>query len=81
MRILLGELKPALEFAHGFSSEDMLDFIGVFMHVIGRELDGVGQVEFPQAMVANDLAGALPSGRGEKHDVAFLVGGDKTVAR
>ena len=81
MRIFLCELESTLELAHGFGAEDVLDFISIFMDVIGRELHGVRQIKFPQAMVANDLASALPSGRCEKDDVALFMSRDETVAR
>ena len=81
VRIFLRELEAPLELTDGFSAEDVLDFVGIFMHVIGGELDGVRQIKFPQAMVADDLTGALPTGGREEEDVALFVGGDKTVSR
>src|SRR5688572_25717577 len=79
--IFCRELKAPLDLADSFGAEDMLDFIGIFMDVVGSEMDGVRQIKFPQAMVANDLAGALPAGRREEKNVALFVGGDETVAR
>src|SRR5687768_16062149 len=81
VRIFRRELEAPLDLADSFGAEDMLDFVGIFMHVVGREMDGVRQIKFPQAMVADDLTGALPTGGREEEDVALFVGGDETVAR
>src|SRR5688572_10975626 len=79
--IFLRELEAPLDLADSFGAEDMLDFIGIFMDVVGREMHRVRQIKFPQPMVADDLTGALPTGGREEEDVALFVGGDETVAR
>ena len=61
MRILARVGKTALELAHDFIAQHVLDFLGVFMHVIGGDLRFVRQIEFPQTMVAHNGTSALPA--------------------
>ena len=59
-------------------SLNVLDLLGVFMHVIGRDVRLVGEIQFPKSMVADDGGGERPvaGGNGELPEVGDLRGAD-----
>ena len=73
MGIARGVVEQALEFAHHIVAKDVLDFLGVIVHVVRRDVGGVGQVKLPEPMVADDRAGQLPTAWCEQDFVALLV--------
>jgi len=62
VRILYRVSQPLLDSLNDIFSNQMFDLLGIVMHVIALVLSCVGQVELPKAVVANDLAGAMPTG-------------------
>jgi hypothetical protein len=66
MGIAPGVIEPLLQHANGLLPQDVFDFLGVLMHVVGCDMRGVSEIEFPQSVIADDLAGALPALRGER---------------
>ena len=79
VRIAPGVVKALFQLPHRLFSEDVLDFLGVLMHVIGGNMCCVGQVKLPETMVSNDLARTLPAFGGEKCRVAIAGQGDILV--
>jgi len=73
VRVAFCKLQPPLERAHGVGAKHVLDFVGVFVDVVGGVLHRVGEVELPEPVIAHDLTGALPAGGGEEEDVSFFM--------
>src|SRR6185503_10241977 len=80
MRIFGDVREVAFQLADGFFTEDVLDLFGVLVDVVGGNLGGVGEIQFPEPVIADDRTGKLPAGRREKDHVAFLVQRDEAMA-
>ena len=84
----LGGVEESFELVYHGAAEDVLDGVGVAVHVAGGDV-GVGdEVHLPEAVVADDAAGfgeaqvgeanLLPAGfAGEHHDQAVAFGAAK----
>lgn len=48
-----------------FLAEQVLHFFRIFMHMIRRKSRPLGEVEFPEAVIADHAAGFRPSGIGK----------------
>ena len=55
---------------HDFFTQNMLDLFGILMNVIGGIARLVGQVEFPKAVVTNNLTGSFPTGGSKGESLA-----------
>ena len=64
MRIPIGVLEPLLEPVNGLFAKNMFNFFSVLMDVIDRHMRSIGEINFPQAVITDDLAGPMPSLRG-----------------
>ena len=41
-------------------AEMVLDVFGVVMDMVGWVMGGIGEIELPETVIANDLAGSVP---------------------
>jgi hypothetical protein len=71
VRVSPGVVEALFQLPNRLFSQDVLDLLGVLMHVIGGDMGGIGQVKLPQAMISNDLARTLPTFGSEKCRVAI----------
>src|ERR1700752_1725223 len=51
MRIAPGVIEPLFKLANRLFPQNVLNFLGVFMHVISCDVCGVGQIELPQTVI------------------------------
>src|SRR5690606_10322387 len=63
-------VKAPLELADDAGFQDVLDFLGVLMHMVGTVLRRAREVEFPEPMIADQFGRAPQSTRGEAHVAA-----------
>ena len=68
-----GVVKGALKRAHDFLTQHVLNVLGVIVHVVRRNLGLVGEVQLPEAVIANNLTGALPALGRKMHLIAILM--------
>ncbi len=61
MRIAPGVIEPLFKQANRLFPQDVLDSLGIFMDVISCDMRGVRQIELPQTVIPDDLAGTLPT--------------------
>src|SRR6185503_2302415 len=73
VRVVCGVGQTAFQFAHYFVAEHVLNLFCVLMDVVGGDLRGVRQVEFPEAVIADDGASQLPARRSHRDGIAFVV--------
>ena len=84
VRIVCSVLQPALELAHHFFAQDMLDLLRVFMHMVRGKSRGVGEIELPKTVIADNRRRPLsPRRRQEKRGAIGIQRGqpmmDKAV--
>ena len=71
VRVVPSVVEPLFQLPHRLFSKDVLDLLGVLMHVIGGHMRCVGQIKLPQTMISDDLARTLPAFGSEKCRVAI----------
>ena len=71
VRVAPGVVEALLQFPHRLFSKEVLNLLSVLMHVIGGNMGRVGQIELPEAVISDDLAGTLPAAGSEKCRVAI----------
>ena len=75
VRVDAGVVEGALKRAHDFLTQHVLNLLGVIVHMVGRNLGLIGKVQFPETVIADNLAGALPALGRKMHLVAVLMQG------
>ena len=75
-----GVVEGALELAHGFLAKHVLDFLGIVVDVVGCDLGLVGEVELPEAVIADNLTRTLPALGREVNGIARIVGSGELMA-
>ena len=74
-------VKGAFKRAHDFLTQHMLNFLGIIVHVVGRNLCLVGKVQLPKAVISDNLTGTLPTFRRKVHLVTLLMQGGQMMSR
>jgi hypothetical protein len=73
------EVQASFELSHGFLSQQVLDFLGIIVDVVGREIRCVREVQLPQTMVAYDRRGLSPPFRGKVNGASRRIEADELV--
>ena len=68
-----GVIKGTLKRTHDFLTQHVLNLLGVIVHMVGRNLGLIGKVQLPEAVIANNLTGALPALGRKMHLIAILM--------
>ena len=81
VRVDAGVIKGTLKRAHDFLTQHVLNLLGVIVHMVGRNLGFVGKVQLPEAVIADNLTGALPAIGRKVHLVSLLMQGGQMMPR
>ena len=79
MRIAPRIIESSFQLPHHVLPQDMLDLFRIIVDMIHRDLRGVGEVQFPEAVIAHDGQRPLQSFRGEIKRVRIFAQAGQAV--